>query len=95
MGSVCRCPRIADVLDCDTARRWHMRGMISVSLPRDLKRRLDELVESSQMNRNDVVREALRQYIHRADFRQLRREMIPQAESQRIYTDVDVLGCVS
>jgi metal-responsive CopG/Arc/MetJ family transcriptional regulator len=72
-----------------------MRDTISISLPRDLKERLDGLVQLNQMNRSDVVREALRQYIHKEEFRQLRREMIPRAESRGIYTDDDVFEQVS
>ena len=72
-----------------------MRDTITISLPGELKKRLDGLVRSNQMNRSDVVREALRQYIHKEEFRQLRRAMIPHAESRGVYTDDDVFGRVS
>ena len=72
-----------------------MRDTITISLPGDLKKRLDGLVRSNRSNRSDVVREALRQYILKEEFRQLRREMIPQAESRGIYTDDDVFRRVS
>ena len=72
-----------------------MNETITIGLPRNLKRRLDGLAQSSGMNRSDVVREALRRYVNRKEFRQLRLEMVPEAGSQGICTDEDVFGCVS
>lgn len=72
-----------------------MRETITVSLPGSLRERLDELVKTYNLNRSDVVREALLQYLHREEFRRLRREMIPQAGAQGIFTDEDVFEKVS
>ena len=72
-----------------------MRETITISLPGSLRERLDKMVETAQVNRSDVVREALRQYLQREEFQRLRREMIPQAQSQGIYTDEDVFERIS
>ena len=72
-----------------------MRETITISLPGSLRERLDRLVEVQQMNRSDLVREALRQYLQREEFRRLRRSMIPAAEAQGVYTDEDVFERVS
>jgi len=72
-----------------------MRETITISLPGSLRERLDKMVETAQVNRSDVVREALRQYLQREEFQRLRREMIPQAQSQGIYTDEDVFEQIS
>jgi metal-responsive CopG/Arc/MetJ family transcriptional regulator len=72
-----------------------MRETITISLPGSLRERLDKMVETAQVNRSDVVREALRQYLQREEFQRLRRAMIPQAQSQGIYTDEDVFEQIS
>lgn len=72
-----------------------MRETITISLPGSLRERLDKMVETAQVNRSDVVREALRQYLQREEFQRLRREMIPHAQSQGVYTDEDVFERIS
>ena len=72
-----------------------MRETITISLPGSLRERLDKMVETAQVNRSDVVREALRQYLQREEFQRLRREMIPQAQKQGVYTDEDVFERIS
>ena len=72
-----------------------MRETIQISLPSSLRTRLDQMVETAQIARNDVVSEALRQYLQREEFQRLRRVMIPQAQAQGIYTDEDVFRRIS
>ncbi len=72
-----------------------MRESISISLPEELKAELDQLTVDEGVTRSDVVREALRTYLFTRRFRDLRREMIPYAEAQGIYTDEDVFREVS
>jgi metal-responsive CopG/Arc/MetJ family transcriptional regulator len=72
-----------------------MRETITISLPASLRKRLDRLVEDYQLNRSDLVREALRQYLHREEFHRLRRAMIPRAEAAGVHTDEDVFERVS
>ncbi len=72
-----------------------MRDTITISLPESLREQLDRMVADGQGNRSDVVREAIRQFLHREEFRRLRRAMIPQAEAAGVYTDDDVFRIVS
>lgn len=72
-----------------------MRESISISLPSEIKEELDQFSSSSGMSRSDVTREALRAYLFVRRFRQLRREAMPYAEAQGIYTDEDVFREVS
>jgi metal-responsive CopG/Arc/MetJ family transcriptional regulator len=72
-----------------------MRESISISLPRELKAELDRLTHDEGISRSDVVREALRAYLFTRRFRELRREMIPYAEAQGVFTDEDVFREVS
>jgi metal-responsive CopG/Arc/MetJ family transcriptional regulator len=67
-----------------------MRETITISLPRVIKQKLDELTRREHLNRSDVIREALRQYFARQEFRRLRGLMVPEAERRGIYTDEDV-----
>ncbi|MFB6264348.1 MAG: ribbon-helix-helix domain-containing protein [Bradymonadaceae bacterium] len=68
---------------------------ISVRLSDELKERLDREVEEGRSNRSEVVRAALRTYLDLKEFTRLRRQMIPSAKSQGIYSDDDVFEEVS
>ena len=72
-----------------------MRETITISVPKSIKQKLDRMIKKEHLNRSDVVREALRQYFARQEFRRLRQLMIPEAESRGFYTDEDVFRKVS
>lgn len=72
-----------------------MRETITISIPKSIKQKLDRIVKEEHLNRSDVVREALRQYFTRQEFRRLRQLMIPEAESRGFYTDEDVFRKVT
>lgn len=71
------------------------RKMITISLPSSIKQKLDWLSRREHLNRSDVIREALRQYFAREEFRRLRGLMIPEAEHRGLYTDEDIFREVS
>jgi len=72
-----------------------MRETITISIPKSIKQKLDRIMKEGHINRSDVVREALRQYFTRQEFRRLRQLMIPEAESRGFYTDEDVFRKVT
>jgi len=72
-----------------------MRETISISLPKSIKQKLDRETRTERLNRSDIIREALRQYFARKEFRRLRGLMVPEAERRGIYTDEDVFRKVS
>ena len=72
-----------------------MRETITISLPESVKKMLDKITKREHLNRSEVVREALRQYFTRREFRRLRGLMIPEAEKRGIYSDEDVFRKVS
>ena len=72
-----------------------MRETITISVPKSIKQKLDRITKEEHLNRSDIVREALRQYFTRQEFRRLRQLMIPEAERRGFYTDEDVLNKVS
>jgi metal-responsive CopG/Arc/MetJ family transcriptional regulator len=72
-----------------------MRESISISLPEELKAELDRFTQAEGISRSDLVREALRDYLFARRFRSLRRELMPYAEAQGVYTDEDVFHTAS
>lgn len=67
-----------------------MRESISISIPADLKADLDRFTEAEGVSRSDLFREALREYLFIRRFRALRRELMPYAAAQGLYTDEDI-----
>ena len=72
-----------------------MRETITVSLPAKVRKRLDRLTKEENLNRSNVVREALRQYFARREFQRLRASLVPEGEKRGLYTDEDVFREVS
>lgn len=72
-----------------------MRETVTISIPKDLKTKLDKQVKKEHLNRSDIVRDALRKYFSIVEFRELRRKMIPYAEKQGLFTDEDIFNKVS
>jgi len=72
-----------------------MRATMTISLPKWLKQKLDQITRKEHMNRSDIVREALRQYLVKQEFRRLRNLTIPEAEKRGLYTDEDIFREVS
>lgn len=72
-----------------------VRESVSISLPGWLKEKLDQAVKKDQMNRSDIVREALREYFARKDLERIRQNMIPLAEAEGVFADEDVFREVS
>jgi metal-responsive CopG/Arc/MetJ family transcriptional regulator len=72
-----------------------MRETITVSLPASLRKNLDRAVKQDQLNRSDVVRDALRRYFAAREFRKLRGIMVSLAEKRGLFKDEDVFRLVS
>lgn len=72
-----------------------MRETVNISLPPSTKRELDQFTKKQSLNRSNVLKEAIRQYLIREQFRQLRMSMLLQAQQRGIYTDQEVFRKVS
>jgi metal-responsive CopG/Arc/MetJ family transcriptional regulator len=72
-----------------------MRETITISLPQSVKQKLDRVIKRQHLNRSDVVREALRQYLAREEFQRLRGLLVPEGERRGLYTDEDIFRKVS
>ena len=72
-----------------------MRNTITISLPEKDRKALDRVAKADGVSRSDIIRESMRDYLFIREFRSLRREMLPQAAAQGIYTDQDVFDRIS
>ena len=72
-----------------------MRATITVSLPKDVKKLLDEAVRQEGLSRSDLIRESLRDYLFVRKFRSLRAKMVAKAAARGVFTDEDVFRLVS
>jgi metal-responsive CopG/Arc/MetJ family transcriptional regulator len=72
-----------------------VRESVTISLPTQLKKKLDRATKRDHVNRSDIVREALRQYFTLQDFRSIRGKAVSEAEARGIFTDEDVFKEVS
>ena len=66
-----------------------MNKAITVRLPNDLQKTLQNISKKERVPVSDVVRESIRRYISIYQFRQLRRKTLPFAEAQGLLVDED------
>ncbi|TET50454.1 MAG: ribbon-helix-helix protein, CopG family [Actinomycetota bacterium] len=72
-----------------------MSDIISIRLPEDLRKKLQDISKNESRPVSDLVRESLKKYIAIYRFRKLRETVLPFAESQGILTDEDVFKIIS
>jgi Arc/MetJ-type ribon-helix-helix transcriptional regulator len=72
-----------------------MRETLTISLPRDLRRDLDKIAKADGVTTSEFVRRSVKVALFRRSLRAARRELLPQARDQGIYTDEDVFSIVS
>jgi predicted transcriptional regulator len=86
-------------LPAEIARRstlYDMKtGAITIRLDPGLEEMLDRVCRDTGRSRSEVVREALRRQLTLELLEEARRQLIPFAEAQGIYTDEDVFKLVS
>ena len=72
-----------------------MSGTLTIRLPPDLAKKLDEVSRRSGRTRSDVAREALRRQLALESFEQIRQRVMPFAEARGYLTDEDVFRDIS
>jgi hypothetical protein len=72
-----------------------MRKGIIVNLPQKIRSALDEMTNEEEISINDLVCEAVTEYLFFRRLHLLRERMIAKAQSKGIYTDQDVFDQVS
>ncbi len=76
-------------------QRLPMRQTITISLPEEIKRELDQLAETEDLSRSEIIRKSIKNYLFIGRFRSLRRRMLGQAQQEGVYTDQDVFDRLS
>jgi metal-responsive CopG/Arc/MetJ family transcriptional regulator len=72
-----------------------MSNIISIRLPEDLRKELQDISKKESRPVSDLIRDSLKKYIAIYRFRKLRESVLPFAESQGILTDEDVFKLIS
>ena len=72
-----------------------MGQSITIRIPEEMRRELEELSRSENKPLSDLVRDSLKKFIAVYRFRKLRNTVLPFAEAQGILTDEDVFKSIS
>ena len=72
-----------------------MQSSITISIPTQIKRKLDTISKKENMRKGEIIRDALKQYFAQKDFQELRQMVIPKAQKQGFFTDEDVFKAIS
>jgi predicted transcriptional regulator len=72
-----------------------MKQALSVRLPDDLRKDLQQISDAEAKPVSDLVRESIQRYVAIYKFRRLRNTILPFAEAQGILTDEDVFRSIS
>lgn len=72
-----------------------MSNMISIRIPEDLRKELQDISKNESRPVSELIRESLKKYIAVYRFRKLRETVLPFAESQGILTDEDIFKLIS
>ena len=67
-----------------------MNNPITIRLPEELRKALQDISKREHVPVSDIVRESLRKYISIHRFRKLRDKVLPFAEAQGLLTDEDI-----
>jgi len=72
-----------------------MRESVTISLSKDIKKKLDSMAREERANRSDIVKKALSQYFAVVEFQKIRKSMLPKAEAAGIFNEEDIYKTVS
>ena len=72
-----------------------MRETLTVSLPGDLRRNLNKMARAEGVTASEFVRQSVKVALFRRSLQAARRELVPQARAEGIYTDEDVFKIIS
>jgi len=72
-----------------------MSDTITIRLPKKLQKELNIVTKIEKISKSEVVREAVSRYLAVKRFQQLRKQVLPFAESEGLLTDEDVFKAIS
>jgi len=70
-------------------------GNLTIRIPEELRKQLEQLCEQQRRPLSEVVRDSLRRYVAAQRFQALRRKTLPFAEAQGLLADEDVFEAIS
>ncbi len=72
-----------------------MKQAVTVRIPDDLRKELQQISKAEAKPISDLVRESIQKYVAIYNFRRLRNTILPFAEARGILTDEDVFKTIS
>ena len=72
-----------------------MRSVLSVSLPDKMAVELDVLAKATGMNKSDIVKESLVEFLWENRFRRIKKRLSTKAKAAGFITDDDVFKAIS
>jgi len=72
-----------------------MEETITITLAEEIRSAMNDAIREEGISPDDLIGEAVRQYLFSRRFRLLRERMLPKAQAQGILTDQDVFDLVS
>ena len=72
-----------------------MSTALSVRVEDDVFKSLNMFAQKSKIQKNDIINNALRQYLYLQEVRNIRQDLKPFAEAQGFYNEDDLLNSIS
>lgn len=72
-----------------------MSDTITIRLPKKLQKELNVVTKIERTSKSELVREAVSRYLAVKRFQQLRKQVLPFAESEGLLTDEDIFKAIS
>jgi predicted transcriptional regulator len=72
-----------------------MQKTLTIRLPEDVRKNLQELSKSQHVPVSELVRESIKKYIAIQQFRRVRSKVLPFAETQGLLTDDDIFKALT
>lgn len=72
-----------------------MSDTITIRLPKKLQKELNVVTKIEKTSKSELVREAVSRYLAVKRFQQLRKQVLPFAESEGLLTDEDIFKAIS
>lgn len=72
-----------------------MRDTVTISIPREIKKQIDRIVDEEGISRSEIFRASLTRYVAMKRYRALREKGLKKAAARGIFTDEDVFKIVS
>ena len=68
---------------------------LTIRIPHEMKKELEEASQQEQRPASEIVRDSLRRYLAIQRFRRVREALVPLAEAQGLLTDEDFFRVIS